>query len=287
MVVMSNFKNINLNSLNKDKSEVIGELNDKQVKLLLTSLYDDFFDYISTNTGDDSQEVSQDMLDDIDEIIQIINKHKDYTVNPTYYAYRSLLKVTCKGWEERDDYSRVSAKKDVLLSIIPLISSTECYLTNIEYLINIIYFNIKYVFNDEYAKELDENGIIYPHNIEDMLQKLIAKVSWDAMCLEIEIDDIKRFREIIDIIEDGSVNSFFEEDYMDEYIKKFAIMMLDRIDEFIDKYNKLSEDGFYSYKKDFTLDSNIYNIVDGVISNDNGVVFKLDEKDKIDLDRNT
>lgn len=281
---MNSFKNINLNSLNKNKKEAIGELNDKQVKVLLTNLYDNFFEYISSNTRGDTKKDGDEMLNDIDEVINIINKNHDYDVNPTYYAYRSLTKVAMKGFEERDDHSRVNAKLNILINIISLISSTECYLANVEYLINIIYFNIKYVFNDSYAEELDKNAIIYPHNIEDMLRQLIAKVSWDSMCLEIEIDDIKRFKEIIDTVEDESVIGFFEEELMDEYIKKFAIMMLDRIDDCIDRYDKLSKDGFYSYKKDYPLDDNIYNIVDGVIANERKVVFKLDEKDKIDLD---
>lgn len=280
------YKNINLNSLGRDKEEALANLNDKQVKILLTNLYDEFLNSeYDTNDVEELKFLINEKKENIYEIIDIINKHKDYTINPSYYFEESLSKIAIQNEKDLSDYKKLNNKMETLILYFPLIESAKAHLFTINYLSNTIYYNMKLVHLEESNFEDEDEVFVYPESFKRIFKELIKKIYLDSIFLQIEVWDLKTLKENINIVESKFGKSFLDEKFVTENTKIMYNLHIKNVDHIIEEFEKIKEDGFIEHKKDFPLDKTVFNILEGVISNEEGIIFELDEEDKIDVEK--
>lgn len=278
---MNSFKNLNLNSLNKNKEEALGEMDIKQIKILLTNLYNDFFDYgFDHQFNNEYKEKIGEMKRNIDDVVEIINKHNDFNIEPTYFSYRALSRKTLETLENLRDYERVEYKLETLLGMISLIATVESLLFNIKYNISVIYVNMVYLpLSESDRDDNEEHGINYPKAIEKMVRELVTKVYFDAISLHLDIENIKSLRSILNVWEeDGS--DLLDEEIMGDSVKKIISFYLEKVDEYVEVHDQLIKNGFYFFDKPNDPCNETFDIMNGKIFNDHVVKIELTEKDK-------
>lgn len=281
MTIMNSFKNLNLNSLNKNKEEALGEMDMKQIKILLTNLYNEFFDYgFDHHFNKEYKEKIDEMKKNIDDVIEIINNHNDFDIEPTYFSYRALSRKTLETLENLRDYERVEYKLETLLGMISLIATVESLLFNIKYNISVIYVNMVYLpLSESDRDDNEEHGINYPKAIEKMVRELVTKVYFDAISLHLDIENIKSLRSILDVWEeDGS--DLLDEELMGYAVKKIISFYLEKVDEYIEEHDKLIKNGFCLFDEPNDHCNETFDIMNGKIFNDHVVKIELTEKDK-------